>query len=175
MIVFLVSGLWHGADWTYVIWGFLHGVYQIIGGLTLAKRKALCEKLHIDRDSTWFHIYQQLLTCVLVTFAWIFFRANNTGELITLLGKLFTDWSGSAFAVLGLDLTGACTAILAVLSMVFLDRLITHEEAPDADGSFVSDRAVCGGRAMVALWGIVCAWLVLLAGNGASSFIYFQF
>lgn len=175
MIVFLVSGLWHGADWTYVIWGFLHGLYQIVGGLTLAKRKALCEKLHIDRDSTWFHIYQQVLTCVLVTFAWIFFRANNTGELITLLGKLFTDWSGSAFDVLGLDLTGALTAILAVVSMVLIDRLITHEEMPDADGLFVSDRAVCGGRAMVALWGIVCAWLVLLAGNGASSFIYFQF
>ncbi len=178
MIVFLVSGLWHGAAWTFVIWGFLHGAYQIIGGLTLKKRQALCEKLHINRESTGFHIYQQILTCVLVTFAWIFFRANSTGDLMVLLGHLFTGWSvpvSQVFADMGLNWTGALTSILAVASMVFLDRLIVHEEQPKTDGTFASDRAVYRGRAVVTLWIVACAWLVLLAGDGASSFIYFQF
>jgi len=178
MIVFLVSGLWHGAAWTFVIWGFLHGAYQIIGGLTLKKRQALCEKLHINRESTGFHIYQQILTCVLVTFAWIFFRANSTGDLMILLGHLFTGWNVPAaqvFADMGLNWTGALTSILSVASMVFMDRLIVHEEQPKTDGTFASDRAVYRGRAVVTLWIVACAWLVLLAGNGASSFIYFQF
>ncbi len=178
MIVFLVSGLWHGAAWTFVIWGFLHGAYQIIGGLTLKKRQALCEKLHINRESTGFHIYQQILTCVLVTFAWIFFRANSTGDLMILLGHLFTGWNVSAaqvFADMGLNWTGALTSILSVASMVFMDRLIVHEEQPKTDGTFASDRAVYRGRAVVTLWIVACAWLVLLAGDGASSFIYFQF
>ena len=93
MIVFLVSGLWHGAAWTFVLWGFLHGAYQLIGGLTLKKRQELCEKWHINRESSGFRFYQQALTCVLVTFAWIFFRANSTGDLLTLLSHLFTSWS----------------------------------------------------------------------------------
>ena len=76
---------------------------------------------------------------------------------------------------MGLNWTGALTSILSVASMVFFDRLIVHEEAPKADGTFASDRAVYRGRAIVALWIVACAWLVLLAGDGASSFIYFQF
>ena len=178
MIVFLVSGLWHGAEWTFVICGFLHGAYQVIGGLTLKKRQALCEKIHINRESKGFHIYQQVLTCVLVTFAWIFFRANSTGDLLTLLSHLFTSWSTPAsavFAEMGLNWTGALTSILSVVSMVMLDRLVTHEEQPKPDGTYVSDRAVYRGRALIMIWIVLVAWMVLLAGDGASSFIYFQF
>ncbi len=178
MIVFLVSGLWHGAAWTFVIWGFLHGAYQIIGGLTLKKRQELCEKWHINRDSAGFRIYQQALTCVLVTFAWIFFRANSTGDLLTLLSHLFTSWStpvGTVFADMGLNWTGALTSILSVASMVMLDRLVVHEEQPKPDGTFASDRAVYRGRGLIMIWIVLAAWMVLLAGDGASSFIYFQF
>ena len=178
MIVFLVSGLWHGAAWTFVIWGFLHGTYQIIGGLTLKKRQELCEKLHINRDSVGFRFYQQAITCVLVTFAWIFFRANSTGDLLTLLSHLFTSWStpvGTVFADMGLNWTGALTSILSVASMVMLDRLVVHEEQPQPDGTFVSDRAVYRSRGLIMMWISLVAWMVLLAGDGASSFIYFQF
>ncbi len=178
MIVFLVSGLWHGAAWTFVIWGFLHGAYQIVGGLTLKWRQSLCEKWHINRDSFGFHLYQQVLTCILVTFAWVFFRANSTADLLTLLGHLFGNWSvapATVFADMGLTWTGALTSILSVVSMVFLDRLVTHEEAPQADGTFVSDRVVYRSRGLIMIWIVAAAWMVLLAGDGASSFIYFQF
>ena len=178
MIVFLVSGLWHGAAWTFVLWGFLHGAYQLIGGLTLKKRQELCEKWHINRESAGFRFYQQALTCVLVTFAWIFFRANSTGDLLTLLSHLFTSWStpvGTVFADMGLNWTGALTSVLSVACMVMLDRLVVHEEQPQANGTYASDRAVYRGRALVMLWIVLVAWMVLLAGDGASSFIYFQF
>ncbi len=178
MIVFLVSGLWHGAAWTFVIWGFLHGAYQIVGGLTLHWRKKLCEKWHINRASMGFRLYQQILTCILVTFAWIFFRANSTADLVTLLGRLFTAWdtpAATVFADMGLHLTGALTSLLSVFSMVLLDRLVVHEEQPDEDGIFVSDRAVYRSRGLVMVWIVIAAWLVLLSGDGASSFIYFQF
>lgn len=178
MIVFLVSGLWHGAAWTFVLWGFLHGAYQLIGGLTLKKRQELCEKWHINRESSGFRFYQQALTCVLVTFAWIFFRANSAGDLLTLLSHLFTSWStpvGTVFADMGLNWTGALTSVLSVACMVMLDRLVVHEEQPQANGTYASDRAVYRGRALVMLWIVLVAWMVLLAGDGASSFIYFQF
>ena len=56
-----------------------------------------------------------------------------------------------------------------------LDRLVVHEEQPQANGTYASDRAVYRGRALVMLWIVLVAWMVLLAGDGASSFIYFQF
>ena len=178
MIVFLVSGLWHGAAWTFVIWGFLHGAYQIIGGLTLPMREKLAAKLKIDRQSLPFRIWQTAFTFVLVTFAWIFFRANSTGDLVILLRALFTGWStplSETFAAMNLTLTGALTSALAVFCMVMLDRLIAHEEVPHPDGSLTSDRAVSHGRGGVLLWSVLAAWILLLSGDGASSFIYFQF
>ncbi|MBE6611891.1 MAG: MBOAT family protein [Ruminococcaceae bacterium] len=178
MIVFLVSGLWHGAAWTFVIWGFLHGSYQIIGGLTLPLRKKLTDKLKIDRDSPGFGIYQRIVTFVLVTFAWIFFRANSAGDLMILLRTLFTGWNvplSEAFSAMGLTLTGALTSIFSVIAMVMLDRLVTHEEKPLPDGRFISDRVTAMGRGGVYIFAILAAWMLLLAGDGASSFIYFQF
>ncbi|MBQ4354449.1 MAG: MBOAT family protein, partial [Clostridia bacterium] len=177
MIVFLVSGLWHGADWTFVIWGFLHGAYQIIGHLTLGARKKLTDRMHINRESCGFRIYQTVITFVLVTFAWMFFRANNTADLLVLLEKLFTAWTvplGEVMAGMGLTWTGVLVSVLSAACMVVFDRLVVHNEAPMADGSLRSTIAVGGGKAVAAVWCIMLAWLILLAGDGASSFIYFQ-
>ena len=71
MIVFVLSGLWHGASWNFVIWGSLHGIFQLIG-LTLNR---LFPVLAADRRKTvlgqWLY---RLLTFFLVTIAWVFFR-----------------------------------------------------------------------------------------------------
>lgn len=178
MIVFLVSGLWHGADWTFVIWGFLHGAYQIIGNLTFGFRKKITDALHINRDSKGFHVYQTVITFILVTFAWMFFRANNTADLMVLLNRLFTSWStpvSEVMSAMGLTGTGVILSVLSVACMVFYDRLVVHDEKPDSSGLLKSVVAVDKGKSLVAVWCIMIAWIVLLAGDGASSFIYFQF
>lgn len=178
MIVFLVSGLWHGADWTFVLWGFLHGAYQIVGNLTFSFRKKLTDALHIDRNSAGFRAYQTAVTFVLVTFAWMFFRANNTAELTILLRRLFTEWStpvSDVFSAMGLTLTGALISVFSVVCMALYDRLVTHDEQPDEFGATGSAVAVNHGKSVVAVWCVLLAWIVLLAGDGASSFIYFQF
>ena len=68
-IVFLVSGLWHGANWTFIIWGALHGFYLVFGIVT----KKLREKTGLDKIP----LLSSLVTFILVCFAWIFFRADN--------------------------------------------------------------------------------------------------
>lgn len=178
MIVFLVSGLWHGAAWTFVIWGFLHGAYQVVGILTKNARENLCGKLGINRETKAYHAWQTVCTFVLVTFAWIFFRANSMADLGILMTKLFTAWSvplTDVFAGMGLDLRGAAISVLSVIVLIYLDRLVKHDEVPEADGSLKSTAAVDRGKAIVLTWAIAVAWLALLAGDGASSFIYFQF
>ena len=178
MIVFLVSGLWHGADWTYVIWGALHGAFQVIGYITINARKKFFEKCGWNWDSKWHGMLQTAVTFVLADFAWIFFRANNTAELGVLLNRLFTSWSTPAsevFDAMGLTLTGAVVSILSVAIMVILDRLVKHDEKPQADGTLRSNLAISNGKSLVYVWVIIIAWMVLLAGDGSSSFIYFQF
>lgn len=72
-IVFLVSGLWHGANWTYIIWGALHGFYLIFALVTLKFRTKFNKAFFIDKIP----FFSTLITFLLVAFAWIFFRADN--------------------------------------------------------------------------------------------------
>lgn len=175
MIVFLVSGLWHGAAWTYVLWGAIHGLYQVIGKLTFRGRNRVLTGLGFDPDSRGIHLLRRFNTFVLACFAWIFFRANSFSDLGVLLSKLFTDWSltdayfSQSMSVLGLDLLGALTA---VLSIVVMDRMDTDKLQPvSADGK----RSMTAARYIYVVWAIALAWMLLFAGDGASSFIYFQF
>lgn len=74
MIIFVLSGLWHGASWNFVIWGALHGLFQLIG-LILNR---LFPFLAADQRKTWAGIWAyRLLTFFLVTLAWVFFRISN--------------------------------------------------------------------------------------------------
>ena len=77
MITFLVSGVWHGAGWTFVAWGLIHGAYQCVGRAT----KPLQEKLRIPAA------IRVIITFCLVTFAWIFFRAGSMGEALGVFQK----------------------------------------------------------------------------------------
>lgn len=89
MIVFLVSGLWHGASWNFLIWGFLHGIYQIIDLTTYPGIIKLCNSLKINRASFGYKIYKVLLTFSLVTIAWVFFRANTLADSYYILKNFF--------------------------------------------------------------------------------------
>jgi len=86
MITFMVSGLWHGASWSYVAWGALHGFYQIIGNIKIK----LFGKPEKNRFFL-FNLVSLVITFVLVTFAWIFFKANNISDGIYIASHLFTN------------------------------------------------------------------------------------
>ncbi|MBE6568975.1 MAG: MBOAT family protein [Ruminococcaceae bacterium] len=170
-IVFLVSGLWHGAEWTFLLWGLLHGIYRIVGELTYQKRNALYGKLGLDTASKPVRAFRTAITFVLVCFAWIFFRANNTSELLLILGKLFTDFGAGTFAAeLGLTPNGALIVVLAIAVMILMDRRLTLTEYASPTGAKLT-----GGVSLYMIWAIAFAWLILLAGDGSSAFIYFQF
>jgi alginate O-acetyltransferase complex protein AlgI len=85
-IVFLISGLWHGANWTYVIWGALHGFYLIFALITKSFREKISKLLLIDKIS----FLSTITTFLLVAFAWIFFRADNVQTAIYIAKHIFT-------------------------------------------------------------------------------------
>ena len=174
--VFLISGVWHGAAWTYILWGVMHGVYQIIGNITEKPRAALRERLNIT-DAKWYAYFRRVVTFLLVLIAWVAFRANSLADMSVLYKALFLGWGGfsitSSLTALGFGLIPAATAILSIVSTVQLDRQIALKDPSDGEFKGISpDRA---GLYIYLTWTIAAAWLILLASSGASSFIYFQF
>lgn len=86
LIVFLLSGIWHGANWTFVVWGLLHGVYLIVEN-ELNRRVP-----SIQRTNGFVATFcKRAMVFILVTLAWVFFRAQNVSEAFYIIGNFFTE------------------------------------------------------------------------------------
>ena len=177
MIVFLLSGIWHGAAWTYIIWGVVHGLYQIVGNLTAKPRSRLLEKAGLPENGALVKGVRTVVTFILVSLAWLIFRANSLPDMLTLFKELFSGWGDvnivESLNALGLTLRSIITVILSVVILKLLDLQIStkmHEERENA--------AISGTRVavyVVLTWCVAAAWMLLLISNVDSAFIYFQF
>ena len=151
LIVFAVSGLWHGADVTFVIWGLLHGLYQIIGYILRPLKDRALRLLRINRDTASHRMLSTLWTFLLVSFAWIFFRADTLQQALKIircigLDSLWNLWDGTLLT-LGLDMLNW---ILLALSVGFL---------------FLRDLCVCRGislRRSLQRQGVWLRWLIYI-------------
>lgn len=90
MVVFLTSGLWHGASWNYVVWGGVNGLYQVIGEILMPLRDKLVGILQLDRNSFSHKLFKTVSTFLLVDFAWIFFRADGFIHGIQVIKSMFS-------------------------------------------------------------------------------------
>jgi len=93
LAVFILSGLWHGASWTFVIWGCLHGLYYLIGRGTRGFRQGVAQVLGAGRFPRLRHAASVTITFLLVCFAWILFRANSFSDAVTVVSRLGTGWA----------------------------------------------------------------------------------
>jgi D-alanyl-lipoteichoic acid acyltransferase DltB (MBOAT superfamily) len=89
-IVFLISGLWHGANWTYLIWGGLNGFYLIFAIVTQKYRDAFSRAIRLIKLPRLNTFIQILITFILVCFTWIFFRANSVHDAFFIIQKMFS-------------------------------------------------------------------------------------
>lgn len=178
MVVFLVSGLWHGASWTYVIWGGLNGAMQIVGSLLQPARKKLLEKLRIPVESFGHRLIQIFITFVLVDLAWVFFRAPTLNAAVDIIWRsvsVFNPWvlfDGTLYT-LGLDQVNFWVMVLSIAVLLTVDILHAHNVR-------IRDRLL--EQSLPVRWGAVYAVLLVLLifgvygpGYDAASFIYFQF
>ena len=172
-VTFLLSGLWHGAAWTYVLWGALHGIFQVIERLTEKGRERFWDKLRVNRESRLFAFWQMAAVFILCNFALIFFRANSVADLGILLKNLFTNWHwAGTVSLLGIDEIGLLTIIVSLVIMTFIDRLFVQEwPMRRPRGGLLVKSEVAAFLVMA----VAISWLLLLSGDGAAAFIYFQF
>lgn len=126
MITFLASGLWHGANWHFVVWGGLNGAYQVLGEMLRPVRERLCGVLHIRREQLPWRIVQVLFTFILIDFAWLFFRAPS---FLTALDILRHGFAGGAAVTegftLGLSVPELKAMVLSILLLAVVDLVNT--------------------------------------------------
>lgn len=89
MASFLLSGLWHGANWTFVIWGGINGLYMIIEDIFSKAREKAAAFLKPGRETFLSNLARVFLTFLLISFSWIFFRSNSIREAFYVTGHLF--------------------------------------------------------------------------------------
>ena len=132
LITFLLSGLWHGANWTFIIWGALHGFY-LITALLLSKPKEKIFKIIKNISPQLNKIMDVALTFILVAFAWIFFRANSLSDAIYVITNLFGDYESimninsikMQFRGIGLytdDIIKSCILIIILITYSLYER-----------------------------------------------------
>lgn len=175
LLTFLVSGIWHGAGWNFVVWGLLHGSYQVVGALTEKYRMYVKEKLHIANTVLDKGI-QMFVTFVLVNFAWILFR--GTGGLsgcVDIIRNIFVS-SGISFYWLwntGVVKLEFCIMLAALLCIVVVDILRYHKVK--LLQLFFKSPVILQFACIYVLFFAVVLFGVYGPGYDSSAFIYFQF
>ncbi len=178
LIVFLLSGAWHGAAWNYVVWGAIHGVYLCVETRCKILRKKTVGVSNFDTENRneskrWFYIAR---TFLLVCLAWIFFRAENLSDAFVLVGNIGKGWSFSAIedsiAMLEINLEFILRIIVSVAVLTLLDKMTFPKEKWNMNLQKAREMSLLIFE-MILIIGI--GWLVLLARNADSTFIYFQF
>ncbi len=179
MITFLVSGLWHGASWHFVVWGGLHGVYQIAGSQTRALRKRLYEKSHTKTDSFSFRFGQSAVTFVLAAFAWIFFRAESLTQACGYIKRMLTKpniWALSDGTIYKLGLDHTEMHIFFWSALLLLAVSIVKYKRQETIDMFL-EKQCAWFRWLTVAWLFAVIFLFGIYGPGydAGQFIYFQF
>jgi alginate O-acetyltransferase complex protein AlgI len=133
LVTFLISGLWHGANWTYIIWGGLHGFYYILSALTESLRQKLSALTRLDKLPRLQTALATLTTFAFVTFAWIFFRARSLADALYISGHLFSGWQTFLSQSLGFLREGVHniseTGIYSILDAAFKSIATLTDEA----------------------------------------------
>lgn len=194
-VVFLVSGLWHGAAWTFVIWGALHGIYLIAGAATMKQREQVWERIEAWIDAPapatgaaragfapptlppallgtarWGaalkKVWRVFVTFHLVLVAWVFFRANSLADALTLLGSAFDG--STPLLVPGVAAYGMALSLLGIAALLVVHLVERRGALAD----------VLDTQPTAVRWGVYYAMILsifLFGVFGQQQFIYFQF
>lgn len=178
MITFLVSGLWHGSKWSFVAWGCLNGLYQIVGKYTRESRNKFIQKVGINSETGAFKLFQMIITFVFIDFSWLFFRADGFMNALRMGKRMLLQLHplsiyGDAIYNLGLNEKNFRLLIQAVIVLAIAD-IFKYKNVSVSQWVLKQNWLF---RVLLISLSTILILLVGIWGNAynASSFIYFQF
>jgi D-alanyl-lipoteichoic acid acyltransferase DltB (MBOAT superfamily) len=168
-VTFLISGLWHGANWTFVAWGAMHGSFLIFAQLTSSLRLKARKLLLLERAPWLLAAFQRFVTFTLVTLAWIMFRAQNIRSAVYIAAHLFplTHFNSYTVAIGGIPRANIPFLLFFIVTMFVVEWWIMHPHQAPRFWSYP-----------LARWCFLyaCIYSIVFFGVfGHVDFIYFQF
>jgi D-alanyl-lipoteichoic acid acyltransferase DltB (MBOAT superfamily) len=174
LLVFVVSGIWHGAAWTFVIWGVLHATYYFVEYAWQHARRSGTHgsgQSSAGGDSLRLSVVgwavRVLVTFHAVVLAWVFFRAATVKDAFAILAGMVTRWNGPLY--LGPSNLEGVLSIAFVLLLIAIQLLQSRERLP----FYGNQRPTPTVVRWVAYVGLICG--IAMFGRSSSEFIYFQF
>ncbi len=187
VIVFLLCGLWHGANWTYVLWGLYAAFFSVLGALVSKPLGALLAKWKISPDNIVLTVLRLLLLYLVIIISSLIFRSADLHQAAAMLSTLFTgfgfgaDYFKTSASILGIDALTAAQIVLCCACGVLIWHFaeIGRDTPEDLSGLSKREIKALGGHrlattVLVALIVTVC-WVALLGTGSTSAFQYFQF
>ena len=168
MVTFAISGLWHGANWTYVVWGALNGVYLLVGTATKSFRHRFFAALGLREETLPRRAIMLLTTFVLTCIGWVIFRARNMSDACYIFTHFFADWDFHSIKTEQFQLKFFPVAIGALILL----------EAGQLFQSRFALLGKLGATPRTVRWALylLCVFGVILFGVFRDAqFIYFQF
>ncbi len=175
-ITFLVSGIWHGANFTFIIWGALNGLFNTIGDLTKPIKSKVLKKLHLE--NTFIHnFFSVVITFLLTSFCWIFFRANTISDAFYIVSNIFVDYNlffdnqyiFNTLTSIHNNLFEILLSFILIILLMFFDFF--------AGSSDIHLKLLTKNKIIQFIFYYIIIFLVLTMGVyfGQGEFIYFQF
>lgn len=173
-VVWIVTGLWHGADWHYVMYGVYYGVMIIAAMLLRPQIQKLNSRLHLSAESTGFRAFRVLRTFALVCLGFILFRAESLGKALNMMKLIFTFYRPAAPASFFTGDFSKFDCVILILStgILFAVSLLQRRH---------SLRLSLAKRPVLLRWSVYCSAVLsliffgILAASDPTQFIYFQF
>jgi len=182
LFVFIVSGFWHGANWTFIIWGALNGIYLVAA---VVKEKFFAKKKKV-KESLVSEIFQIVTTFILVSFAWIFFRANSWSDAWYIVTHLTSNLFSKVIALKSYLNSGLFSGFFGikiknfdftewVLCFVLIVILFITDTIINRHGDIVSYVNKKPAAVRWILYYVIILSIIFLGKFGEAKFIYFQF
>lgn len=174
-VTFIVSGLWHGLSAHFVLWGMIHGVYQILEKATLPVRQKWNEICHIDTNTIGHRVFQGTLTFLAVDFAWIFFRAESIRDAIQIVKRMLCGIDFTFFYTnyleLGLSQLDWRVLMMGLVIVIAVDILhfIYKEQFMNM---FLRENLCARYIVFLGLLGITIVFGIYGSGYDSTTFIY---
>ena len=184
-IVYMLCGLWHGANWTFVLWGIFAGTIMIIEGLIKDPVRKFAAKHNIDYHKPWINIIRRFFVFFILIFSAFLFRAQNISQIGVIYSRLFTalgfgvDYFKAALSSLDMKVIDMVeiALILGVMyklyDLAYDDSFIVTDQ--NGNASIVKNKYFKNVIICLMVLAVALGWFMLISKEAVSQFVYFQF
>lgn len=175
VIVMVLSGLWHGANWTFVLWGLFTAFLIILEKIFTPKVQNFALRKGLNLKSPWYLWFKRVAVLCITGLASVFFRSQDIAQAGVIFGRIFTSpfYGGllNTFTSMNINVERGIALILSLIALGFVFKIIIEKPLERNDANFNLKLVTY----YIGILVVGFAWLLMISNDAGSAFIYFQF